>query len=94
MLEYPLWYDRTLDYWFTTAARVFGYEYKPLIPRALCLTGDYSHTADAWLQSRMVPEGFDVLEAASRVRTVRRRVTVPRDKRAAMVEQILTYALS
>jgi len=39
----------------------------------------------------MVPEGFDVLEAASRVRTGRRRVTVPRDKRAAMVEQILTY---
>ena len=80
--------DRALPSWIATAANTFGPEYEGLISRAICLTGNQSHIPLIWLASQAVPEGFDVLEAASHVRVVRRSVTVPRAMRHAMVKQI------
>jgi hypothetical protein len=80
--------DTTLDAWFATAANAFGPEYEMLISRAICLTGNLSHIKWVWLASQAVPDGVDLMEAASRVRVIPRFVIVPRAMRDRMVKQI------
>jgi hypothetical protein len=80
--------DRTLPLGIATAANAFGPKYELLISRAMCLTGNLSHIPLIWLASQAVPDGVDLMEAASHVRVVRRSVTVPRFMRDRMVKQI------
>ena len=80
--------DTTLDAWFATAANAFGPEYEKLISRAMCLTGNLSHIKWVWLASQAVPEGIDLMEAATCVQVIPRFVIVPRAMRDRMVKQI------
>jgi hypothetical protein len=80
--------DRTFPAWIATAANAFGPEYELLISRAISLTGDLSHIKSVWLTSQAVPEGIDLMEAASHVRVVPRWVIVPRAMRDRMAKQI------